>query len=349
MTVAPVYETMKLYIIAIAVAATAGSLVAASPSPHRHHQHKHAAEKRSPSHVKVVNVPGPTVMAYELNGKIVSQSEVCDGIKSGKLKWANDGNVPDVCSSQTAVQASTLAPEPASTSSTSSVVVAQNANFQKPTTTSEQAYTTPAAVSTPESSSTSSSTSVAPSTSSPAAYTPSSSSSSSSSSSNDGSSGGQGLDTPFPDDEIDCSDFPSDYGAIEIPWMGIGGWAGIQYVTIEGGQVTNIDTAVAGGKNCTAGAMCSYACPPGYQKSQWPSTQGSTGQSVGGLKCNENGKLAKTNPELSETLCIKGTGATTVQNTMSQNAAICRTDYPGMSAYLLSNIDCTDLTELCRH
>ena len=113
--------------------------------------------------------------------------------------------------------------------------------------------------------------------------------------------------------------------------MGIGGWAGIQYVTIEGDHVVNIDTAIPGGKNCTAGAMCSYACPPGYQKSQWPSTQGSTGQSVGGLKCDENGKLCKTNPELSEYLCIKGTGATTVQNTMSKNAAICRTDYPGMS------------------
>ena len=338
---------MKLYIIAIAVAATAGSLGAASPSPHRHHQHKHAAEKRSPSHVKVVNVPGPTVMAYELNGKIVPQSEVCDGIKSGKLKWANDGNVPDVCSSQPVVQASTPSPEPATTSSASSIV-APHENFQQPTTSSEQAYITPAVVSTPqssstsssapESSSTSSSTSVAPSTSSPAGYTPSSSSSSSS---NGGSSGGQGLDTPFPDDEIDCSDFPSDYGAIEIPWMGIGGWAGIQYVTIEGGQVTNIDTAVPGGKNCTAGAMCSYACPPGYQKSQWPSTQGSTGQSVGGLQCNENGKLSKTNPELSETLCIKGTGATTVQNTLSQNAAICRTDYPGKSA-CLSNTHSAD-------
>ena len=75
--------------------------------------------------------------------------------------------------------------------------------------------------------------------------------------------------------------------------------------------------------------MCSYACPPGYQKSQWPAEQGSTGQSVGGLFCNENNKLVKTNPDLSKTLCIKGTGAVKVVNKLSTNAAFCRTDYPG--------------------
>ena len=106
---------------------------------------------------------------------------------------------------------------------------------------------------------------------------------------------------------------------------------------MAGGAVNHIDTAVAGGDNCTSGAMCSYACPPGYQKSQWPTQQGSTGQSVGGLMCNSNNKLVKTNPGLSSTLCIKGTGATTVVNKLSTNAAICRTDYPGES-YLLTSL-----------
>ena len=318
---------MKLYSITIAIVATAGTLGVASPSPHRHHQHKHAAEKRSPSHVKVVTVPGPTVMAYELNGKLVTEQEVCEGIKSGNLKWADKQNIPNICSSAAAV--ATPAPpaeQPATTPTPTSVVDAPILAYQKPST-SVEPYSTPAPEpdSTPETSASSSSSApVAPAVSSPAPDYDSSSSSDSE------ISGGEGLEKPFPDDEIDCSDFPSDYGAVEIPWMNIGGWAGIQYVTIEGDKVTNIDTAVPGGKNCTAGAMCSYACPPGYQKSQWPSTQGSTGQSVGGLKCNENGKLCKTNPELSEYLCIKGTGATTVQNTMSKNAAICRTDYPGM-------------------
>ena len=140
-------------------------------------------------------------------------------------------------------------------------------------------------------------------------------------------SGGQGLDTEFPDGELDCSEFPSAYGPIEIPWLNIGGWSGIQNVVISGDEVTGISTEVSGG-GCKEGAMCSYACPPGYQKSQWPSTQGSTGQSVGGLSCS-GGKLRLTNADLSKTLCIQGVGNVNIQNTLSTNAAICRTDYPG--------------------
>ncbi|KAL2051362.1 hypothetical protein ABVK25_008414 [Lepraria finkii] len=78
-----------------------------------------------------------------------------------------------------------------------------------------------------------------------------------------------------------------------------------------------------------AGAMCSYACPPGCQKSQWPSAQDATGQSVVGISCNLDGKLALTTPGLSKNLCIPGTGMVTVQNKMSNNAATCRADYPG--------------------
>ncbi|KAK2836065.1 Secreted beta-glucosidase sun1 [Arthroderma sp. PD_2] len=74
--------------------------------------------------------------------------------------------------------------------------------------------------------------------------------------------------------------------------------------------------------------MCSYACPPGYQKSQWPSRQGSTGESVGGLECSD-GKLHLTHPELSKKLCIPGVGGVKVKNTLGQNVAVCRTDYPG--------------------
>ena len=314
---------MRLHNIVIVVAATTGSIGAASPS-HRHHQHKHAAEKREPNHVTVVNVPGPTVVAYELNGQLVQESEVCAGIKSGKLKWADSNIDPEICSSS----AAPADPEPTATTPASSAIVAPVAAYHKPSAILQSSSDT-SVTSTPPQTPSSSSAASAPAATTPVSDT--SSSSSSGSSSDSSSSGGQGVDKPFPDDEIDCSEFPSDYGAIEIPWMNIGGWAGIQYVTVDGGHVTNIDTAVPGGKNCTAGAMCSYACPPGYQKSQWPSTQGSTGQSVGGLQCNSNNKLCKTNPELSDTLCIKGTGATTVQNNLSKNAAICRTDYPGES------------------
>ena len=138
----------------------------------------------------------------------------------------------------------------------------------------------------------------------------------------------EGLDKDFPDGEIECSKFPAEYGPISVEWAKIGGWSGIQYVTIQGDAVTYIETANPG-DSCKPGAMCSYACPAGYQKSQWPSAQGASGESVGGLQCNENGKLALTNPGLSKKLCIKGTGQTQVQNKLSFNAAVCRTDYPG--------------------
>jgi hypothetical protein len=58
--------------------------------------------------------------------------------------------------------------------------------------------------------------------------------------------------------------------------------------------------------------------------------QGATGQSIGGLLC-QNGKLHLTNAGLSSNLCIPGAQEVTVlvQNTMNQQAAVCRTDYPG--------------------
>jgi len=111
-----------------------------------------------------------------------------------------------------------------------------------------------------------------------------------------------------------------------VPWMNIGGWAGIQQVTVEGDAVTFISTVVAGG-DCTDGAMCGYACPAGWQMAQWPSQQGSTGQSVGGVSC-QGGKLYKTNSAY-DTLCIQGTGTVYVQSELSESVAVCRTLYPG--------------------
>ncbi|KAI4127747.1 MAG: hypothetical protein LQ338_003058 [Usnochroma carphineum] len=307
--------------------AAAGTLAAASPSYH-HHRHRHLdSEKRSPD-IKVVTVPGPTVVAYKLNGKLIQSDEVCEGFHNGTLRWADGSNDAPPCGDS---QSAAPAPAPATQRNASPAVSPMAATVPTSETTSTssppdlglEAYqkdATAEAAPTP--------TSAAPIL--PvASLSSSSSSSSSSSASSSDVSGGTGLDKEFPHGEIDCSEFPSDYGPIEITWMELGGWSGIQYATIEGGSVIDIVTGIAGGRNCSAGAMCSYACPPGYQKSQWPSTQGSMGQSVGGLQCNSDNKLELTNPELSKTLCIKGTGATKVQNKLNTNAAICRTDYPG--------------------
>ena len=320
---------------------TAGSIVAAQP--HKHH-HRHA-DKRFPADTEVVSVPGPTVVAYELNGQTISQDEVCNGIANGSLKWANNqGADIDCSSSAAATPVSTVFPSTSSTStslSTSSVSTASVSTamssatgvgaqlYQKwPSASSTQGVTTTPASSYAASSSTSSSAASAAASSSTSSSAASAAASSAQSYSSSGStSGGQGLDTEFPSGQFDCSEFPSAYGAIEIPWLDIGGWSGVQNIEISGNYVVSMSTEVAGG-SCKEGAMCSYACPPGYQKSQWPSTQGSTGQSVGGLSCS-GGKLHLTNPDLSQNLCITGVGNVNVQNTLSTNVAICRTDYPG--------------------
>ena len=127
--------------------------------------------------------------------------------------------------------------------------------------------------------------------------------------------------------EMSCSEFPSNYGAVALDYLGLGGWSGLQALTVSGNAVSNIVTGVSG-DSCTEGMACSYACPPGYQKSQWPSTQGSTGQSVGGIMCT-GGKLQLTNSALSSKLCIAGVGGVQATNNAGSVVAICRTDYPG--------------------
>ena len=314
--------------------ATAGSLVVAHP--HKHH-HRHAV-KRSPVVTEVTNVVASTVVMYELNGQPISQSQVCSGIRAGTLHWVEDANNPDPCAAEDAPAASPVseaAPAPAS-SSTSMVT---STSTLTPLSTSSVVDSVGKQVvqqSTPSSSSTTS-TAVASSTSAAATFDPLAGSSSSvaSSSYDVQIASNSGVDKQFPDGEIDCSVFPAESGAIPINWEGVGGWSGSQYMNIGDNGAINIDTAVknqntpfCAQKNGKT-AMCSYACPPGYQKSQWPSVQGANGESIGGLQCGSDGKLHLTNPGLSKTLCIKGTEKVKVQNNLSKNAAICRTDYPG--------------------
>ncbi|CBF71268.1 hypothetical protein AN6697.2 [Aspergillus nidulans FGSC A4] len=252
------------------------------------HQHGHHHQH---SKREVVTVDGPTVVKYMLDNQLISAEKVCEGITDGTLAWANGQPPSDPC--------------------------------QASSTTSTEAYTPTATaakfIETEASSSTATSTSTTVSVPSSTTSQPAASSSSASTAT--------GLDAPFPDGELDCSTFPSDYGAVPLDYLGLDGWSGIQYVTLVGEIISDIITAVTG-DSCTSGAMCSYACPPGYQKSQWPSTQGSTGQSVGGLQC-KFGKLYLTNPDLSDKLCIKGVGGVKAKNTLSDHVAVCRTDYPG--------------------
>jgi hypothetical protein len=89
------------------------------------------------------------------------------------------------------------------------------------------------------------------------------------------------------------------------------------------------------GSCCTPGSFCSYSCPPGRLKSSWPEKQGARKQSVGGLYCNENGKLEMASGSIAKTLCVKGTDKVTikVKNNLSVSESICRTDYPGRRSF----------------
>ena len=306
---------MKLISIAYALV-TAGSLVAASPH-HRHH-HGHVL-KRQPKNVEVV-----TLNEYVVNGQRVSLEEACAGIASGDWRLSdgtanltdcqtlNKGKkdeapkaedpVPEIISKP----ASTEAPVEATSTATPEVV-----KFTAIPTNKLQTSSSSAPVASQETE--------APA---PVSYQPK----------------GQGLEREFPSNTIDCSTFPSEYGPIPIDWMELGGWSGIQYVTETDGVITGVVTAIKGDQ-CKSGAMCSYACPPGWQKSQWPTVSPSDGRSVGGLFCNDQNKLELTNPSLSKSLCIKGTGATRVENRLTLDAMICRTDYPGELSLFASYVD----------
>ena len=305
---------------ALTLATAAGSLVTAAPSSlagshsaHKHHHdHQDHIRKRDPD-ATTVNAENETTVIYELNGKPMGKSEVCQGIEDGSLQWV-EGNDPFITCSADEIASSTT-----TTLATSITLVPNSAEGAALDKKDEPVTLSSAA-----------SNSV------PTA---------------------QGLNTEFPDGIVDCSTFPLNYGPIPIEWAQLGGWSGIQYVTVSGNTVSSIVTGNPG-DTCKPGAMCSYACPPGYQKSQWPATQGSTGQSVGGLQCNSDGKLALTNPGLSKNLCIPGTGAAVVQNKLSENAAICRTDYPGTEAEVIplntqpdstNNLTCPDASTYYTH
>jgi hypothetical protein len=151
----------------------------------------------------------------------------------------------------------------------------------------------------------------------------------------DNSNSGGGLDTPFPSGTISCSAFPSAYGPIPIDWLHTEGWTGVQKCPKynKGSLIDYIETGVKG-NGCAKKSFCSYACPPGYQKTQWPSDQGATGQSIGGLYCNDDGMLELSRPE-KKTLCEPGAGGVTIQNDLPVVVSSCRTDYPGTEAMVI--------------
>jgi hypothetical protein len=284
--------------------ALAASLVASATASHAHnHRRLHqrdapAVEKRE---VVTVVTYGPTKTVYELDGKLISDEQALEGIKNGDFSIVGE-------TEPSAIKAEAV-----------STIKPSGGGFIELKATKSTASSTPSTTPTPTPTPT-------PSSKTSEAAKPTSTKASSTSS----SSSGTGLDAEFPNGKIDCSEFPSDYGAIPVSWMGLGGWSGIQHCpnySLGDLVIGLIETAVKGG-GCTSNSFCSYACPPGYQKVQWPDAQGSTLESIGGLYCNSDGKLERTRDGY-KTLCEPGVGGVTVQNDLDVDVSTCRTDYPG--------------------
>lgn len=300
---------MKLMFIAALVATIATALV----QPH-HHGHSHlrrALAKREPAEAAIY-LPGPveTVIVYELNGQPISEEDVRQGLQNGTLVWGDDGAL----STSIAIPIATPPPEPVTvhepeptpapiTAEASTVAVASSSSVkQEPESSSVPLYSSPQAPSPPD----------------------------------DHSGPCPDCDKEFPNGKYSCDAFPTGYGAIPLLNEGLGGWIGIQepqYSQADG--MDNIMTVPMGtctdGTCCTPGRFCSYGCPNPYLKLAFPKRQGKSKQSVGGLYCNEDGKLELPDGSLGKTLCGKGSENMTVkvQNNLSQSVSICRTDYPG--------------------
>ena len=329
---------MKTVAMLMLAASAIEGLALAQPHKHGQHGHHHGHKRSAvPDVVEYVSVPGPTVILYEYNGQSITEHDVCEGIANGTLNWASGTFDPPDCNAYSASAAAAAVATPTeskvevtvSVVSTSFVSVASSTIAQISTNSPTEVFTSASHVAVPASTST---------------EAPAAAAAQMSPTFNTNSLTGFNLEiasnpnvtAEFQDGVLDCGTFPSAFGAIPVNWQDLGGWSGIQYAKLSGGYVTHIDTAIAGdtchNKNDGTVTYCSYACPPGYQKSQWPSTQGSPSMavSVGGLMCGTDNKLYLTNPDLSKNICMSGVGNVFVQNKLSiDNSCICRTDYPG--------------------
>lgn len=289
-----------------------------------------------PDSALYVPAPVETVVVYELDGRLISEDEARQGIANGTLRWGEDG----VLSSSTRgpVGLPTTAPTPSNE-------VKKPVQEQPITTQVQQVETQQSATSVKPSST--SASSAPPSVSAPSQEPPPVSLPDASPEDpndlvdNDGNCAS--CDKVFPNGVIPCSQFPYGYGAMPLKSEGLGGWSGIQDPGYRGGDgFDNIRTVVKGscsdGSCCTEGTYCSYGCPNPYLKLSFPKKQGKTGQTVGGLYCNDQGMLEMADGSIGKTLCGKGSTKMTVrvQNKLSKPVSICRTDYPGKYQFLLA-------------
>ena len=317
---------------AIIIFAATGTLARAKPHPHVHH-HAHEISKRHGRPDNVVYAPAAieTKIVFELDHHSISEQEVRQGIANGTLMWGDDGILST--STRLAVTRPTTQPEPEDMHEPVTEGDPDDPSKSKPSKPSAQK---------PSSTLTSSS---------PTPYLDTSSRAWADLVDKDGHC--RSCDEEFPNGKISCSEFPYGYGALPISHEGLGGWSGIQdphYRGVDGFDdiATVTKSSCEGSTCCTPGSFCSYGCPNPYLKLSFPKTQGRTGQTVGGLYCNDQGFLEMADGALGKTLCGKGSKSMTVkvQNKLSKSVSICRTDYPGKLCDLFCSQNLTFTQEL---
>jgi hypothetical protein len=327
---------MKISLIAIF--AVAAAVTVASPHPHRHH-HAHGITKHEARPNKIVYAPFAieTVIKYVLDGHDISAEEARLGLANGTLEWGSDGVLSTSTTAPKAIatMAPSLVPAPSPPSLLQSehhhhhqTAEQSSQSVEKPTQPTEQ----PAAEATPKLPQSNSAPEVDTSLRTAAQLV-------------DSNGYCASCDIQFPNDKIPCTKFPYGYGAMPIDHEGLGGWSGIQDPSYRGADgYDDIRTVVSGsckdGSCCTPGTWCSYGCPNPYLKLSFPKKQGRTGQSVGGLYCNEKGMLEMADGSIGKTMCGPGASNMTVKvhNRLAKPVSICRTDYPGTYQFLLPTL-----------
>jgi hypothetical protein len=321
---------LTMRIAHIATLAAVATVTAAKPRPHIH-RHAHGVAKRDTRPEAVVYAPVAieTVIKYILDGDDISVEDVRLGLANGTLEWGADGNLSN--SAKVAGPLATPAPSPAPAPPSKpgpkpQTNVDRPKPEVKPQPKPDEQPTPPAEKLKPE-------VATKPSDSNPQVDT------SLKTAAQLVDKGGYcaSCDIEFPNDKIPCSQFPYGYGAMPIQQEGLGGWSGIQDPGYRGADgFDDITTVVSGsckdGSCCTPGKYCSYGCPNPYLKLSFPRKQGRTGQSVGGLFCNDKGNLEMADGSIGKTLCGTGSKSMTVkvQNRLSKPVSFCRTDYPGI-------------------
>lgn len=312
--------------------ASAGLAIAHPSEAIHNHKRFHEIKARQAIETTVVS----TVSVYELNGQIISYEELQEGLKNGTLVL--DGEAPAPAPSSKA--------KPSSSASSAPVVIKAATPSTTPSTTPSAKPSTTSQAPPPPPSTTASSaaapvtTSAAPSkapvqnkavqqpSASPASYggDDSNDGDDGGATSGYGSDSGTGLTREY-DNSVSCDEFPSAFGPVPVDYLGNNGWLAIMSPG-AGSSSSSLDS-LSVVSSCSEGSYCSYACPAGWEKTQWPTAQGATGQSVGGLLC-KNGKLTLTRPDVPN-LCSNSMemAKVSVQNKLSKQVSVCRTDYPG--------------------